>query len=720
MNAKKNEPDEDYKFEFYDEDYSSSLEEETSAIAETYNEINFTKDLNEEQQEIIENIKGPMLVIAGAGSGKTRTITYSVAKLLLSRVKPSEIMLVTFTNKAANEMIKRVETLLGKRPKGIWAGTFHSLANRFIRRYAKTLGLKTNYTIMDETDARALMKLSINKANVKEIEERFPNARMTKAILSFSINCNKSVQEVILWKYSQFDSEDVIKKLEKVYKIYKEKKAQDNLVDFDDLLVYWNQLLDERSVAQLIARNIKYVLVDEYQDTNHIQDEIIYKIVKQNPDHNVIAVGDDAQSIYAFRGANFQNILNFEKKYKNCKRYTITYNYRSVPQILGLANDSIQHNINQFKKAMKTTRQSGIFPFQVNVGDDVEQAYFIANQVLKLRSEGYKLEDMAVLVRAGFHSLRIELELRAKNIPYEVRAGVAFFEKAHIKDMIAHLRIIENPYDEISWSRIFTIIQGIGTTSGTKIFELISNVEKPLELLINKMFYAEKLKGSRISKEGIRNTISHVKKLVGFSSEDTPSDTIKELMSVLEDHVKSTYDNWQDRMDDLNQLSIFASNFQSIRKLLENLSLNKSNLESKTVLMGNQQEEENPLILSTIHRAKGLEWRVVFIPMLCEDSFPSSRVKGDPEGIEEERRVFYVAVTRTKDQLYLISPSLVQGSRGYQTMRISPFILELNPKVYKKSSVQISSRRKDSSRSQKSLFQTADELVNKGKSSKKK
>ena len=559
MNTKKNEPDEDYTFEFYDEDYSSALEEETSVVAENYNEINFTKDLNEEQLEIIENIKGPMLIIAGAGSGKTRTITYSVAKLLLSRVKPSEIMLVTFTNKAANEMIKRVEVLLGKRPKGIWAGTFHSLANRFIRRYAKKLGLKTNYTIMDETDARALIKLSINKANVKEIEERFPNARMTKAILSFSINCDKSIKEVLLWKYSQFDSEDVIKKLEKVYKIYKEKKGQDNLVDFDDLLIYWNQLLDERSVAQLIARNIKYVLVDEYQDTNHIQDEIIYKIVKQNPDHNVIAVGDDAQSIYAFRGANFQNILNFEKKYKNCKRYTITYNYRSVPQILGLANDSIQHNVKQFKKAMKTTRQSGILPFQVNVGDDVEQAYFIANQVLKLRSEGYELEDMAVLVRAGFHSLRIELELRAKNIPYEVRAGVAFFEKAHIKDMIAHLRIIENPYDEISWSRIFTIIQGIGSTSGTKIFEEISKVEKPLELLINKMFYAEKLKGSRISKEGIKNTISHAKKLVGFNSEDTPSDTIKELMSVLEDHVKSKYDNWKDRMDDLNQLNIYVS-----------------------------------------------------------------------------------------------------------------------------------------------------------------
>lgn len=715
MNERKKDSEEEYVFEFYDEEYNNTLEEEAPAALEDYNEINFSEDLNKEQLEIIDNIRGPMLVIAGAGSGKTRTITFSVAKLLLSQVKPSEIMLVTFTNKAANEMIKRVENLLGKRPKGIWAGTFHSIANRFIRRYAKILGLKTNYTIMDETDSRALMKLSIERANVKEIEERFPNARMTKVILSFSINCHKSIREIILWKYSQFNSENVLKKLEEVHKIYGEKKAKDNLVDFDDLLIYWNRLLDERSVAQLIARNIKYVLVDEYQDTNYIQDEIIYKIVKQNPDHNVIAVGDDAQSIYAFRGANFQNILNFEKRYQHCKKYTITYNYRSVPQVLGLANNSIQHNVKQFKKTMQATRPSGILPYQVNVGDDKDQANFIANQILKLRSEGYDLEDMAVLVRAGFHSLRIELELRAKNIPYEVRAGVAFFEKAHIKDMIAHLRIIENPYDEISWSRIFTIIQGIGTSSGTKIFEEISRVENPIDLLINKLFYAEKLKGSRISKEGIKNTISHAKKLVGFNPNDIPSETIKKLMKVLEDHIKSKYDNCQDRIDDLNQLSIFAGNFQTIRKLLENLSLNKSNLESKTVLMGSQQDEEKPMILSTIHRAKGLEWRVVFIPMLCEDFFPSSRVKGDSEGIEEERRVFYVAVTRTKDQLYLISPSLIQGSRGYQTMRISPFITELNPTVYKKSSVQIRSKTRDmikgSSKHQKSLFQTADELL---------
>ncbi len=715
MNSKKDPTQDQYVFEFYEDDYAETLEIEEPEVIEEYNDINFEEGLNEEQLNIINNIKGPMLVIAGAGSGKTRTITYSVAKLLSSGVRPSEIMLVTFTNKAANEMIERVENLLGKRPKGIWGGTFHSIANRFIRIYAKTLGLKPNYTIMDETDAKALMKLSIEKANVKEIEERFPNSRMAKAILSYSVNCNKTIQDVILWKYSQYNSEDVIKKLEEVFRIYGEKKAQDNLVDFDDLLIYWNQLLDERSVAQLIAKRIKYVLVDEYQDTNYIQDEIIYKIVKQNPDHNVIAVGDDAQSIYAFRGANFQNILNFEKKYEKCKRYTITYNYRSVPQILELANDSIHHNVKQFKKSMRTTRPDGIAPFQVNLGDDKEQAYFIAKQILKLRSEGYDLRDMAILVRAGFHTLRIELELKAKNIPYEVRAGVAFFERAHIKDMLAHLRIIENAYDEISWSRIFSIIQGIGPTSGTKIFEAISKTESPIEALVNKMFFAEKLKGSKISKEGIKNTISYAKNLLGFTPDDNPSEVIEKFMILLEDYIKSKYDNWQDRLDDLNQLSIFGTNFPTIRKFLENLSLNLSNLESKTVLMGSREEEEQPLILSTIHRAKGLEWRVVFIPMLCEDFFPSSRVKGDPEGFEEERRVFYVAITRTKDQLYLLSPSLVQGSRGYQTLRISPFISELNPKVYRKSSLQIKSKkskkRNETDKQKKLFFQTADELL---------
>jgi len=680
---------EEFIFEFYDEVEDTSVN--GKELIKKYNTINFEQELNEEQLEIVNNIKGPMLVIAGAGSGKTRTIVYSVARLLLYGVRPSEIMLVTFTNKAAQEMIKRVEKSLGKRPKGIWAGTFHSMANRFIRIYTKTLSLKPNYTIMDESDANALMKLAIDEINVKEIEERFPTSKICKNILSYSINCNKSIQEVILWKYPQFDSNNVLTKLNDTFEIYKKKKAKDNLVDFDDLLVYWNLLLDERSFAQRIAKNIKYILVDEYQDTNYIQDEIIHKITIQNPEHNIMAVGDDAQSIYAFRGANFQNILNFSKKFSNCKVYKITYNYRSIPEILDLANNSIQYNKKQYKKDMKTTRRNGIKPYQVNVGDDEDQAKFIANQILTLRSKSFKLNEMAVLYRAGFHSMKIELELQAKNIPYEVRSGVSFFERAHIKDLIAHLRIIENPYDELSWSRIFSMIPGFGTTSGSKIFSVISQTEHPIESILNKTFFSGKLKGERIPKDGLRNLRVHIKQLITLSREDNPSEVILNLTELLEDRLKSKYSDWYDRLDDLKQLSIYATDFKTIQQFLEQMSLNVSELDSRTTSLGSKKKDEKPLVLSTIHRAKGLEWRVVFIPMLSEDYFPSHRVVGDENAFEEERRVFYVAVTRAKDQLFMISPSVISGFKGNQTARLSQFVSELNPKYYIKSKVRFKS-----------------------------
>ncbi len=713
MSQKKN-PAEEFVFEFFDDDYAESLEKKGPEIIEKYNDIDFEGDLNEEQLEIVNNIKGPMLIIAGAGSGKTRTIVYSVAKLLVSGVKPSEIMLVTFTNKAAKEMIKRVEILLGKRPKGIWAGTFHSMGNRFLRKYAKTLGLKPNFTIMDQTDSKGLMKLSINQANVKEFEERFPSSAVAKSILSFSINCNKSIREVILWKYPQFDKDQIIAKLKEVLNVYKTKKARDNLVDFDDLLVFWNRLLDERMVAKSIAQRIKYVLVDEYQDTNYIQDEIISKIVKENPNQNVMAVGDDAQSIYAFRGANFENILNFENKYKDCKRYVITCNYRSVPQILDLANDSIRHNKKQHTKNMNPVRSEGDSPFQVNVEDEWEQARFISNQILKLHTDDYKFSEMAVLCRASFHLLQIELELQAKNIPYEVRAGVAFFEKAHIKDLLAHLRIIENPYDEIAWSRVFSIVPGIGGASAEKIFLSISNTSNPLETLLNKSFFTLKMKGARIPEKGRKKLILHAKNLRDFTSQDVPEEIIKSLVKILEDYIRSKYENWQERIDDLTQLGVYAQKYPTIRKLLETLSLNVSSLESKSIRMGIQSEDEKPLVLSTIHRAKGLEWRVVFIPMLCEDFFPSSRVVGDADAYEEERRVFYVAATRAKDQLYMVSPSMVRTYRGYQTSRLSQFITELNPNVYQKSSVQFkSTNEKNKRKNAKSNFTSAFDIYEK-------
>jgi len=310
---------------------------------------------------------------------------------------------------------------------------------------------------------------------------------------------------------------------------------------------------------------------------------------------------------------------------------------------------------------------------------------------------------MAVLCRASFHLLQIELELQAKNIPYEVRAGVAFFEKAHIKDLLANLRIIENPYDEIAWSRVFSIIPGIGGASAEKIFRAISSTSDPLDTLLNKSFFTSKLKGARIPEKGRKRVISHAKNLIDFTSQDAPEEIIKSLVKVLEDYIRSKYENWQERMDDLTQLGVYSQKYPTIQRFLENLSLNASSLESKSVRMGIQSKEEKPLVLSTIHRAKGLEWRVVFIPMLCEDFFPSSRVVGDTDAYEEERRVFYVATTRAKDLLYLVSPSMVRTYRGYQTSRISQFITELKPNVYKKSSVQFKSTNEKNKRKNKDL-----------------
>ncbi|HUW90769.1 MAG TPA: ATP-dependent helicase [Candidatus Nanopelagicaceae bacterium] len=675
---------EEFVFEFYDEAYAEFLDDvEAPKITVESNEVDFKTDLNEEQLKIVDNIQGPMLVIAGAGSGKTRTIVYSVAKLLVSGVKPSEIMLVTFTNKAAKEMIKRIETLLGKKPKGIWAGTFHSIASRFLRMYAKTLGLKPNYTIMDETDAKGLMKLSIDKADIKDLEERFPTPAMLKSILSFSINCNKTIREIIQWKHDQFDNDAIVAKLHEVINIYKNKKAEDSLVDFDDLLVFWNRLLDERFIAKLIAKKIKYVLVDEYQDTNYIQDEIIYKIVQQNPEHNLMVVGDDSQSIYAFRGANFQNILNFEKKYKECKRYAITQNYRSVPEILDLANESIKHNFSQYRKEMHTTRKNGMKPIHVSTDSDEYQAEFMVNMINQLKFEEFDLDDIAVLYRAGYHSLRIELELQKYKIPYVVHSGVSFFERAHVKDLLAHLRIIQNPQDEISWSRILSLFQGIGKKTSSKIFDMISAINNPLKNLISNnrlSIILDKLKIPKLVREEI---CDYLKKFFISIKYNKPNEVINKLILQLRKYLKIQYGNWQDRLEDLKQISIYSQNYDSIPIFLDTITLNKSTFESKKVGLPSL-DNQSSLTLSTIHRAKGLEWKVVFIPMLSDNLFPSSKVKINSPAYEEERRIFYVAITRAKDRLFLISPKSIKVFKGQRELNTSQFIKELNPNVYKK------------------------------------
>jgi DNA helicase-2/ATP-dependent DNA helicase PcrA len=661
------------------ERFIQSIGEKNKKLKSSFNQSSFKDNLNEEQLNVVNNIKGPMIVIAGAGSGKTRTITYSVAKLIQQGIKPSEIMLVTFTNKAAKEMLKRVENLLGKEPQGIWGGTFHSLANRFIRMYTNLAGLKPKYTIIDQADAYGLMKLSIEKIFPHHKLMNFPTPKICYKILSNSINCNKSIRQVLEWKFPQF-SIDISLDLKKIFNFYANCKTKNNVVDFDDLLIIWNKLLDERLIANKIAEKIKYVLVDEYQDTNFIQAEIILKIAKLN--QNIMVVGDDAQSIYSFRGANFKNLLNFGDKFKNIQKFKITYNYRSSPEILNLANNSIKNNTNQFYKKMVPTVKNLNKPKFVVVDSFEDQAKYVTGEILNYKKGGIDFSEIAVLYRSNYHSLWLQKELQKIKIPFEVQSGLSFFEQAHVKDVIAHFKIIFNPLNKLAWNRIFTLIPGLGRKTAHNLLDILEDLKNPIKKLTDPEFLKSNKIGTKISSKTRSNTINHFKKIEHFTSESNPSSVIKSLMAVIINHIKNKYENFQDRLKDINALHEFAMDYKTIETFLDNMNLNISEFAENANKLRNNENLNNKILLSTIHKAKGLEWKVVFILSLSETLFPSERYNEDNFDIEEERRIFYVALTRAKNDLYLITPKVSQTSQRIRNLKPSPFLTELNRDLY--------------------------------------
>ncbi len=644
------------------------------------NNISFKDELNDEQFEVVNNIEGPMIVISGAGSGKTRVITYSVAKLIKDGVKASEIMLVTFTNKAAKEMLERVEKLLGQKPDGIWGGTFHSLANRFIRIYTNLAGLKPRYSIIDEVDARSLLKLSIETIFPHHELMNLPNTKMCYKILSYVINCNKPVKDILNWKFSHLYSEDLIKNLKKIYKNYANRKIKNNLVDFNDLIAIWNKLLDEKLIAQKISEKIKYVLVDEYQDTNYIQSQIILKIANIN--QNIMIVGDDAQSIYSFRGADFKNLLHFGDLFKDVKKFKITRNYRSTPDILKLANDSIKNNKIQFQKEMIPARKKNEKPIYTIVDDEDEQAKYIVNEIMNYKKKGIPLSEMAILYRSNFHSLKLQNKLRTKSIPFDVRSGKSFFEQAHVKDVIAHYELIFNPNNELAWSRVFSIIPGLGRINAQKIFKNISEFKDPLGRIVSNDFFNSFTKDLRISKEVSKKIVVYMKKIQDFSPKSNPSAIFDTVYNLILNHLKKKYENFEERLKDLKTLGNFTLEFKTISSFLENLNLDAFEVTNNTKSSVNENSKENNVILSTVHRAKGLEWKVVFVISLLESHFPSLKNSKISSEIEEERRIFYVALTRAKDYLHLITPKNIKSFRRNVITKPSRFIIELNDSLY--------------------------------------
>ena len=672
-----------------------------------FNEKFFESNLNKEQLAIVNNIIGPMIVIAGAGSGKTRVITYSVAKLISNGIKPSEIMLVTFTNKATDEMLKRVENLLGYEPKGLWGGTFHSLANRFIRIYTQQAGLKPAYSIIDQSDSLSLIKLLIDENYPKRNLEEIPSPKICFKILSNAINRNKSIITILKENYPNYAKDEIIIILKEIAKKYESRKIYNNFVDFNDLLVIWNKLLNTKEIAQNIAKKIKYVLVDEYQDTNYLQAQIIFKIAYINK--NIMVVGDDAQSIYGFRGADFRNLLNFGKQFPNLKKYKLTHNYRSTSEILDLANNSISNNKIQFSKKMMSTRRNQKKPIHIAVSNDLEQANFIIEKIEEFRKRSFSYSDISILYRSNFHSLTLQKQLQSHKIPFIIRSGISFFEQSHIKDILAFSKIILNYHDELAWRRIFKIIPGIGKVNAEKIIQKIILEENLRESIFSYELTPQNLSGIRLNKKSIENITKFVEYFKEFSYKSIPIDIFNNTLKLIKNYVANNYNNSEKRLKDINILKEIYKEFSTIKELLDDMNLKANEIQNTS---DNNTELNDHVVLSTIHRAKGLEWKCVFVISLSELLFPSAGNINNQYKLEEERRIFYVALTRAKDELFLIAPEESNIYKNYNCLKISRFIEELDENLYEKMTFSNNFNNTKKLYNKGYNFITADKLIN--------
>ncbi len=430
-------------------------------------QIDYARELNEQQLAAVTAPPGPSLVIAGAGSGKTRTLTYRVAYLLEQGIPPERILLLTFTNKASKEMMRRVADLLGQEMASLWGGTFHSIGNRILRQEAARLGFQRDFTILDREDARHLMTTCIAESGLQTAETRFPKPDVLVEVFSLALNTQKDVPTILKEQYGYFAH--LAPQLVELQRRYQARKVATNALDFDDLLALWLRLLQEfPDLREHYQRRFQFILVDEYQDTNKLQSELIDLLAARH--RNVMVVGDDAQSIYAWRGANYQNILEFPKRYPQAKVYKIETNYRSTPEILQVANAAISANVHQFTKELTPARKGGTRPILVACGDSAEQAAFVSQRVLELREEGGNLNNMAVLYRSHFHALELQLELTRRNIPFSITSGIRFFEQAHIKDATAYLKLVLNPRDELSFKRLVQLLPGIGGKGAEKLW----------------------------------------------------------------------------------------------------------------------------------------------------------------------------------------------------------------------------------------------------------
>ncbi|MGC9603503.1 MAG: ATP-dependent helicase [Minisyncoccia bacterium] len=619
------------------------------------------KLLNSSQREAVEAIKGPVLVIAGPGSGKTRVIEYRVLNLIEHGIKPESILLLTFTRRAAAEMLNRAAEH-DPRARKVDGGTFHSFAYKLLKQYGAQVGLPKNLMILDEDDAQEALGRIATKLGFAEGDKRFPKKNTLRSVLSASINKNRSIESILEKEYehlSQFAGD-----IEKVGKNYAEYKKENGYLDYDDLLSYAREVLKNEQIRNILSRKYEFVMVDEYQDTNKLQGDITYLLASGH--RNVMVVGDDAQSIYGFRGAYHENIMSFPEQFKDCKVVKLESNYRSTQAILDLSNAVLDNMENKFKKVLTAARENaGEKPTIMYFGDAEEEAGWVKEKIQENILNGIPIAHQAVLFRSSYISIQLQAEMARAGIPFKVFGGLKFYETAHVKDVLAHLKVLANFKDELSWSRVFTLLPGVGAKTAETIASRIhraGDLKSALDVLGE---FGEGYKYSEHLVE-LKETL-----MKAFGAKVSVGEKFGMVVDYYMPILKDKFDEWPNRLNDLEALRKITYNYTNLEDLLADLAIEIPDDEQKGK---DAEKEEKPLTLSTIHSAKGLEWDVVFLLGVAEGTLPSKMALGKSgEEIEEEHRLFYVAITRARNKLYLLFH--LAGDMGPMTFnRLSRFV----------------------------------------------
>ena len=697
--------------------------------------IDFSAELNPDQLAAVTAPRGPALVLAGAGSGKTRTLTYRVAYLLEQGVRPWEILLLTFTNKAAKEMLERVEDLTGQPRSQFWGGTFHSIGQRVLRTHGPLVGVDRNFTILDAQDAESLFSQVVKEVDGAFIKDKDnPKARVIADALSYARNTRRAPEEIFRERLGWMKGG--VDKLVRFADLYKEAKRKAGVCDYDDLLELWLEVLEKHpDIARDYSRKFKHILVDEFQDTNRLQSAIVEALAQE---HQVMAVGDDAQCIYTWRGADYDNVMGFDERHPGATLHKIEINYRSTKPILDFANAVLDTRPSGlgFSKELRAVKHGRQKPYLVPCLDTTEQALFVVKRITALvRDEGRRPGEITVLYRAHYQAMELQMELTRAQIPFVITSGVRFFEQAHIRDFVAQLRFLHNPADTVAFTRVLALLPKVGPKKAETILEMgrkesaSRNVSLLGALLADKILaklpeearddYRDLILTLQDMEEGMHGPRREAPKPLASASTDkkaapsssffddeddlfslaaraetpdtsptsaapaathvqkTPSEIVRiGIEGWYGDFLKHVYPNHQERREDLDSLIGFAAKYEDMNELLAQLVLLNSEASDKSAA-----PEEDTIRLTTIHQSKGLEFPVVFVIGCADELFPIKRAIEDGD-VEEERRLFYVASTRAMEELYIVYPKLIVSGGPPRLADVSRFVASLPPDVY--------------------------------------